>query len=67
MKYKQLYVSPLAEITVLRLTGDCLQQEKIQLSNAKKVTEPGGEINAGEGLFDEEEFTIPQQSNLWEE
>ena len=67
MKYHQYYVKPMAEVNVLRLADGCLQQETIGLSNPNKVTQPGGEINAGEGFFDGEDDNMPQQSNLWEE
>lgn len=67
MKYYHLYVKPVSEVTNLRLANGCLQQEKVTLSNPNKITQPGGEINADEGCFDEDESFISQHPNLWEE
>lgn len=67
MKYYHYYMKPMTEVNLLRLADGCLQQEEIGLSNPNKVTQPGGEINAGEGIFDDEEYAITHHSNLWED
>ncbi len=66
MKYHHDYVKPMTEVECLRLADGCLQQEEIGLSNPNIVTEPG-EINVDTGFFDEQEYDIPQQANLWED
>ena len=61
---KKTYILPTTEIYLLS-ADELMQQEVVRLSPAQTVT--GGELNTNQMGMEEEDFSIPQIPNVWED
>ena len=61
---KKTYILPTTEIYLLS-ADELMQQEVVRLSPAQTVT--GGELNTNQMGMEEEDSSMPQIPNVWED
>ena len=61
---KKTYILPMTEIYLLS-ADELMQQEVVRLSPAQTVT--GGELNTNQMGMEEEDSSMPQIPNVWED